>query len=247
MLDMEIALNEVSNICSGSKLSNREKILAYEERAKELPQVEIPVTHHIHGGMYGREITIPKGTIITGQIYKFDHFDIMISGDVTVSTDTDKPRRLTGFNIFKGMSGKKRAGYAHEDTRWITFHPYDCGTGDEIQKMITAETFDELNDFNIEINRGNYHGLVNSIGMTQEEITAQVENKDDQIKLTREYKHLYVADSVIDGKGFFSKFKLKAGLPICPARIKGMRTEAGRYCNHAVFPNAKIVVNDRVN
>lgn len=239
------AVSVINDICEKSKKSSRENILKYEKLAKSLPQVNIPVLHHIHGGMYGREITIPKGTILTGQIYKFDHFDIMISGDITVSTDTDKHKRLTGFNIFKGLSGKKRAGYAHEDTRWVTFHPFDGLDGDDIQDNITVDNFDELSDFYIEFNRLDYFTLVESIGMTQEQITDQVESTEDMTELDCMYNHLYISDSTIEGKGFYSKIKYKSGSNICPARVKGNRTNAGRYCNHAVYPNAEIIINDK--
>ena len=55
-----------------------------------------------------------------GKIYKDDHFDVMVYGDITVTSDDGK-KRLTGFNIFPGKRGKKRAGYAHSETKWITF------------------------------------------------------------------------------------------------------------------------------
>ncbi|MCH8134950.1 MAG: SET domain-containing protein-lysine N-methyltransferase [Proteobacteria bacterium] len=32
---------------------------------------------------------------------------------------------------------------------------------------------------------------------------------------------------------------------IAPARIEALRTNAGRYCNHAFFANAKIIVTDK--
>lgn len=232
----------ISSICVKNKSSNRAKILEYEEMAKELPQVEIPVTHHIHAGMYAREITIPKDTIITGQLYKFDHFDIMISGDVTVSTDTGETKRFTGFNLLKGMSGKKRAGYAHEDTHWVTLHNFDGEDGEEIQKYITAETFTELENFHAEINRADYYNFVCSSGMTQEEILEQVENEDDMITDTIE--SVFIGDSQISGKGLLSYLTFNSGDIICQARINDKRTLAGRYTNHAVFPNAEIIVTD---
>ena len=240
----EICLSVVGDICVKDKPSNRAAILEYEEKAKKLPQLEIPVTHHIHGGMYGREITIPKGSIITGQIYKFDHFDIMLSGDITVSTDSGEVKRLTGMNIFKGLSGKKRAGYAHEDTRWVTFHPFDGVDGDEIQEFITAETFDELEQFYIELNRNDYLNFVDSIGMTQEEITEQVDNDSDMTGFPMGFDFMYVDESNINGSGLYSKNTHSAGNLICMARINGKRTPAGRYSNHAVSPNASIIVND---
>jgi len=103
----ESGLSVVGDICVKDKSSNRDAILKYEDYAKDLPQVDIPVIHHMHGGMYGREITIPKGTVLTGMIYKFDHFDIMISGDITVSTDDAQVIRMKGFNLFKGLSADK--------------------------------------------------------------------------------------------------------------------------------------------
>lgn len=100
--------------------SVREKIEALEAEWSKLPQVDIPVVHRFSGGIYAREIIIPEDTFLTGKIYKDDHFDVMVYGDITVSSDEGK-KRLTGFNIFPGKRGKKRAGYAHSETKWITF------------------------------------------------------------------------------------------------------------------------------
>lgn len=237
----------VGGICESNKTTNRANILAWEEKAKDLPQIDIPVNHYIHGGMYGREITIPKGSIITGQIYKFDHFDIMISGDITVSTDSGETKRLTGFNMFKGMSGKKRAGYAHEDTHWITFHPFDGVDGDQIQDFITADTFDELDNFYSELNRNDYLSLVDSLGMNQDEIDKQVYNTDDLMGFPDGFDHFEVRASTINGLGFFTNHNHDTSEIICLARIGGNRTPAGRYTNHAVNANAAILVNDNGN
>jgi hypothetical protein len=238
-----MAESVISNICVKNKSSNRAKILEYEEIAKDLPQVEIPVNHYLHGGMYGREITIPKGTVITGQLYKFDHLDIMIDGDITVSTDTGETKRLTGFNIFKGMSGKKRAGYAHENTHWITFHAFEGDSGEEIQKYITAETFGELAEFHADINRADYFNFVHQSNMTQDEIIAQVENKEDMI--FDDIESVFIGKSVIAGQGLFSYMTFNSGDVICQARTGDKRTIAGRYSNHAVFANAEIIVTNK--
>ncbi len=126
----------------------REKINQLETAMLQEEQVNIPVVHRFSGGIYAREITIPKGTLLTGRIHKFDHFDIMLSGDVTVSTDTGEVKRLTGLNIMEGKSGKKRAGYAHEDTHWITFHSAEERDGEQMYEFLTCGSFEELNEFN---------------------------------------------------------------------------------------------------
>jgi hypothetical protein len=230
----------ISDICVGNKQDNREAILAYEEVAKEFPQVDIPVTHHIHGGMYGREITIPAGTIITGQLYKFDHFDVMISGDITVSTDTGETKRLTGYNCFKGLSGKKRAGYAHADTTWITFHAVKGTDGEEIQRFLTVDSFEDLRKFEALVNREDYKQMIAATQMTEEQVRQQVENTEDLVQMPEGHDHFYVSDSLLQGQGFFSSTKLLAGSLVCPARLEGLRTPAGRYINHAVNANSRM-------
>ena len=109
-------------------------------------QVEIPVKHHFFAGMYAREIVIPAGTLLTGKIHKYEHYDIMISGDISVSTD-EGVTRLTGFNLMTGGPGKKRAGFAHEDTHWLTFNKTDVTDERLITDHITVDTFDQLDKF----------------------------------------------------------------------------------------------------
>ncbi len=139
-------IKAVSAISTGER---RAKIDLLESAMIQEEQVDIPVEHRFSGGIYAREITIPKGTLLTGRIHKFDHFDIMLSGDVTVSTDSGEVKRLTGLNIMKGSAGKKRAGYAHEDTHWITFHSAEERDPEEMYEFLTCGSFKELDDFNV--------------------------------------------------------------------------------------------------
>ena len=53
-----------------------------------------------------------------------------------------------------------------------------------------------------------------------------------------------VAESVIDGKGLFLTEPKCAGDLICPARLSGRRTQAGRYTNHSAAPNAMMILLD---
>jgi hypothetical protein len=93
--------------------------------------------------MYVREITIPKGTILTGAVHKFDYVDIMLSGDIAVATP-DGMKRLTGINIMEGPAGRKRAGYAYEDTRWLTVHKTSAMVAEGIEDVLTVKTMAEF-------------------------------------------------------------------------------------------------------
>ena len=143
MESMEI-VESVSGLISNTKV--RENIEALEAELKKHPQAEIPITHLHFGGIYARIIVIPAETLLTGAIHKHDHIDVMISGDITVSSDDGK-KRMTGFNIFPGAAGKKRAGFAHEDTYWVTFHICEPMADDEYRKFLTVDTFSELQTF----------------------------------------------------------------------------------------------------
>lgn len=119
-----------------------ERIEAMETEMLQHEQVEIPIEHRFVNGMYAREITIPAGTLLTGRVHKFGYVDIMLSGDITVATP-DGVKRLTGSNVMEGIPGRKRAGYAHEDTRWITVHRTEETDSEGIEDVLTVMTIAE--------------------------------------------------------------------------------------------------------
>jgi hypothetical protein len=102
-----------------------------------MPQVEIPVESLFVNGMYARKILIPRDTILTGRVHLSDYVDIMLSGDITVATP-EGVKRFTGFNIFEGKKGRKRAGYAHEDTHWVTVHRTEIKDPEECVNSMTV-------------------------------------------------------------------------------------------------------------
>ena len=53
-----------------------------------------------------------------------------------------------------------------------------------------------------------------------------------------------VAESVIYGKGLFLTEPKCGDELICPARLSGRRTQAGRYTNHSATPNATMILLD---
>lgn len=121
-----------------------ERIEDLESVMLECEQVLIPTANNNINGMYTRQIMIPKGTLLTGRVHLFDYVDIMLSGDITVAT-ADGPVRYTGHNVLHGKAGRKRAGYAHEDTYWITVHNTDISDGDVFFNTMTVGTMKEFN------------------------------------------------------------------------------------------------------
>lgn len=119
--DDEVAISRA--LIEAAKTPNRQQIDAFEAGLLQLPQIDIPVQHRFaeEEGLYSREIVIPKGALMTGRVHKHQHVSIMISGDMTVLTETGM-QRVKGYHCWICPPGTKRVGYAHEETRWLTVH-----------------------------------------------------------------------------------------------------------------------------
>ncbi len=218
--------------------SVREKIESLENEWKKLPQVEIPVVHRYSGGIYAREIVIPADTFLTGKIYKDDHFDIMVYGDVTVSSD-EGVKRMSGFHAFESKSGKKRAGYTHSETKWITMCFCPPMADDDYIGYLTCASF---KDYELEMDRRDYLSVLCEYGFTEEQARTMSVNESDYVII--DSGDVYVDESDIEGEGLFSTAPIKTGDVIINARVDGMRTIGGKYTNHSRNPNAKMVMLD---
>lgn len=213
-----------------------ERIESMESVMLECDQVEIPVKSSSSNKMYTRQITIPKGTLLTGRVHLFDYVDIMLAGDITIATP-EGAKRFTGHNVFEGKAGRKRAGYAHEDTYWVTVHNTEITDDDEFYTLLTASTMQDYND------RKDYLALLDDYGFKQEDIDVVVKDESDMF-----YKDdipVYIDNSDLHGIGLFSKKQFKANEYICKSAIDNQRTIAGRYSNHSVNPNAEMVLDGK--
>ena len=146
--DYSKAVDIIKSTCNKDKDLRIKAFDDLESAIFQHEQLDIPVKHRFCGDMYAREIVIPKNTLLTGKIHKFDHFEIMLSGDIIISTDDGEVKRLTGLNIIESKAGKKRAGWAIEDTHWINFHSSGLKDPSEMADYLTVDSFEDLKIFN---------------------------------------------------------------------------------------------------
>ena len=83
--------------------------------------IELEVLHHFAPGIYARELRIPKGVLLTGKVHKTEHMNILAVGRIEIA-NMGESKEMTGPYVFTSPAGTKRAGYAHEDSVWITIH-----------------------------------------------------------------------------------------------------------------------------
>ena len=103
-------------------------------------------THHWAPGCYGREIFMAEGTVVVGKIHKHAHLNILLQGEVTVSTEFGN-ERFSAPRVWVSEPGTKRAVYNHTDTRWMTIHPTDETDLEVIEEHDIAPTYEDYTLF----------------------------------------------------------------------------------------------------
>lgn len=130
-----------------SRAELREKIMQLETvmLAMKDRAIQIETTHHFAQGIYMRQVRIPKGATVTGKIHKTEHLNILSQGKLQVLTE-DGVKVLTASTVTLSQPGIKRAGYAIEESVWITVHanPDDSRDVDLIEERLIARTFAEV-------------------------------------------------------------------------------------------------------
>lgn len=117
------------------------KVSRLEDEMRSMPQVDIPISHQIHGGVYSRTAYIPAGVMFTGTLIKIPT-TIVICGDLTVYIG-DQTERLTGYHVLAADAGRKQAFVSHSDSFITMLFPTDAETAEEAESEFTDEV-DEL-------------------------------------------------------------------------------------------------------
>jgi hypothetical protein len=219
-----------------------------EKAMLQLPQVDCPVVHHFGPNLCIREVFMPKGTMAVGHKQKFKHMNILLKGKVMMLNEDGSTKILEAPFIFQGEAGRK-IGYVLEDMVWQNIYSTDLQDSNDVEEFFIEKSENWQNDQSIklsiekvakEADRNDYLKLLKECGIPHEIAREQSENEEDQISIFSNI--VRVADSAIEGQGLFLTSPVKAGDVICQARIKGKRTQAGRFTNHSIFPNAKMVL-----
>ena len=84
----------------------KERVDALQSEISKYPQYEPPTEHIFHGGMYCRQVWRPAGCLIVGKVHKKEHFYMIVSGTVKITTD-DGVQTITGPFLLCSKPGTK--------------------------------------------------------------------------------------------------------------------------------------------
>jgi len=94
-----------------------------------------------------------------------------------------------------------------------------------------------------EADRVDYFIALDEYGLTPKEVRAVAES-DNRIPMPPGDYKFKIDASWIEGWGVVATAVILAGEIIAPARLSGLRTAVGRFTNHAVTPNALMMLQE---
>ena len=158
-------LNKISKLETGlskdfrntiTKLENNLKIIADGKNiivgTKEKPIIndsnKVPIRHFFMDGVYIREMTMFKGTVVVGAIHKHLHMCFLLSGHLTVADESGVEDYVAPCHIIS-KPGIKRVLYSHEDSVWYNVHknPGDIKDIDKLEKEIVVLNYKEYEEY----------------------------------------------------------------------------------------------------
>ena len=103
----------------------------------------LPVQNWFAQGMYARALSIPKDCVLTGAIHRQDHLSILLKGEMTITSEYG-PQRIRAGDVFVTRAGAKKAGFAHEDSVFLTVERTDETTEAAAQEQLVTNDYESF-------------------------------------------------------------------------------------------------------
>ena len=108
----------------------------------------VPIKHFFMDGVYVREMTMYKDTVVVGAIHKHLHMCFLLTGKITVMNEEETIDHVAPCFIVS-TPGIKRVLYAHEDSVWYNTHknPENTKDVDKLEQDIVAISYKEYEEY----------------------------------------------------------------------------------------------------
>jgi hypothetical protein len=141
-IEYEAALAVHEGIAAHVATPDRDGIEAAHAMIAAAPQIAVPTYHYFADGIYAREIHVPAGAWVVGEIHTESHINILSHGEASVATETGS-KRIRAPATFEAVAGRKVVGFAHTDVVWTTFHanPTEERDVEKLFSMLTTQIY----------------------------------------------------------------------------------------------------------
>lgn len=117
------ALIELSGLSVAAPFARAERIDRLTNELMGMKPAEIHVSHYFTPGVYAREITIPKGTVLVGAMHRDQNLAILSKGCMKLLTDDSTVIINAGDPPINCAAERANAAVALEDSVWTNFFP----------------------------------------------------------------------------------------------------------------------------
>ena len=109
---------------------------------------EIPIEHFFMDGVYVRQMTMYKGTVVVGAIHKHLHMCFLLKGHLSVASRQGVKEYIAPCFII-AEPGEQRVLYALEESLWFNTHKNPSNTSDvkQLEKEIVAASYKEYEQY----------------------------------------------------------------------------------------------------
>lgn len=131
-------------------------IRGFEELAERLEAKyglqEQHLNHYYGDRVYARELHVKRGELVIGEIHKYKHISIMLSGKMIMWTSIHGVAVVKAPLVTVTQAGCKRVGFALEDTVFITAHAvpdFGCVEPNDLQmrELLASKTLADYHLF----------------------------------------------------------------------------------------------------
>jgi len=127
-------------------LSNFDEALVHKcgtEQSNEM-KITYPLKQTLEGGLYTRELFMPKGHIIVSMIHRQQHPSFLLKGKVSYLTDSGKLVTAKAPHIIFTQIGTQRVLYIHEDTTWCCVYKTEAKTFEQAEADVYTDDYHML-------------------------------------------------------------------------------------------------------
>ena len=140
------------------KLSSRKKILDFQSMLiNDADEVDIvthqdsdlfPLKHTFADGIYVRQMSMNKGSVVVGAIHKHLHVWFLLTGSISVATEETIEDYIAPCYVV-ATPGTKRVIYAQEQCIFVNIHKNPTNSRDIefLEKEIVAKDFKEYEEY----------------------------------------------------------------------------------------------------
>ena len=116
---------------------------AGDPQSEEMQEI-YPLKQHLEGGLYTRELFMPKGSLVISMIHKQQHPSFLLKGELSYLTDDGKIMRIKAPHTVFTQVGTQRVLYMHEDCEWCCVYKTDAKTFEEAEADVYTNNYKDL-------------------------------------------------------------------------------------------------------